>query len=201
MHSARTNLSSVTSEQPPCNLLGHDSLCGTHTQEASCLSSQWEDRMDLTDQKGHLGWWEGQPSRFPRTLWPCEATLHRANQCNHRTPQRWQCVTSKARAPGKPAVMLGRHLSSPVHVAKKLRPLANSQHQLANPKGYAGDGPCRHSGCDLTRVPSLAEPSSSMVHIPDSQKQYEKRLLLCQAAEFGVVLCTALDNEHRCCLA
>ena len=106
-------------------------------------------------------------------------------------------MTSKAKALGKPAVMLGRHLSSPVHVAKKLRPRANSQRQLANPKGYAGNGPCRHSGCDLTRVPSLAEPSSSTVHIPDPQKRCEKRLLLCQAAEFGVVLCIALDNEHR----
>ena len=102
-------------------------------------------------------------------------------------------MTSKARALGKPAVMLGGHLSSPVHV----RPLPNSQRQLANPKGYAGDGPCRHSGCNLTRAPSLAEPSSSTVQIPDPQKWCEKCLLLCQAAEFGAVLCTALDNEHR----
>lgn len=87
------------------------------------------------------------------------------------------------------------HLPS-VHVAKKWRPLANSQRQLANPEGYAGDRLYRRSGCNLTRVPSLAESSSSTVQIPDPQKPCEK-CLLCQAAEFGVVPCTALDNEHR----
>lgn len=112
-------------------------------------------------------------------------------------------MTSKARALGKPAVMLGGHLSrwtaetfAICPHGKKMEASGQQPAPARQPRGLHRRQALPTQWLQPNQSSSLAEPSSSTVQIPDPQKPCEK-CLLCQATEFGVVLCTALDNEHR----